>query len=109
MKNRLENKLSLLLEEFPDMQCYLAALLLQSEFGGEILYNVDHCVLRVYCPDSGTVLYADTYNGVSDEPPGPLHSYQPMPMLKLKSIYGWEEQKELIRAAMQESKTPPHF
>jgi hypothetical protein len=34
-------------EVFPEPQCYLVALLLSSQFQGEVYYNNDHCVTKI--------------------------------------------------------------
>ncbi|MGB3491898.1 MAG: hypothetical protein WBA57_04170 [Elainellaceae cyanobacterium] len=77
---------------FPEPQCYLVALLLSSEFQGEIWYNSDHCITKI----SG--VYYDKGGVVIEECRKKQPDYLPL------SKFGMDIKKGLVEALVKNYK-----
>ena len=88
MINAILNKIQRITENFPKPHCYLMASSLAVEFGGEVLYDHNHCVFTIdnnFYDKRGLV-----------DPDEVLHgNYLPI------TDYGWAQEMALINAMME--------
>lgn len=64
--NKVLNKIEKIKEAMPNPSCYLLALIITSEFRGQILYNSDHCISKIgrfYFDKRGLVSPREVFRG----------------------------------------------